>query len=347
MSIYEKDGRWFVVVEGGNGNPIQKSFASFGRAKAWETRRAANSHKLKEKPELLMDPNQVTLEELLERYSREITPAKKGRDAETYRIAKMLRHPLVTLTVSELTTRHLVEYRDERLVTVSASAVRSELSLIRRAIEVARQEWGCDLPKNPAKTLSLPPPGPARNRRLLVDEYQKLKAAMAHHAVAWSVVKFAIETGMRRGEILALKWRNIDLGWCTAHIPLTKNGRARTVPLTDGAVEVLRALPPRGENVFTIDDSALRWAFCKAQSLTGIKGLRFHDLRHEAISRLFEMGLTVPEVQMISGHKTIGCLFRYTHLLPLDLAQKLRGLKPRTLYEPDAAMAASKKKGQR
>jgi integrase len=134
---------------------------------------------------------------------------------------------------------------------------------------------------------------------------------------------------MRRGELLAIKWRHVDLERRTVHLPHTKTGQPRTVPLTDGAVAILTGLKATDEDVFPIDPSALRWAWNTACKEAGITDLHFHDLRHEGVSRLFELELSVPEVALISGHKTMNCLFRYTHLQPIELARKLKGRKPR------------------
>jgi Site-specific recombinase XerD len=250
---------------------------------------------------------------------------KQGAKVEGYKLAMMAQMSLGGLRVADVTSKAIATYRNERLAKVANSTVRSELSLIRRTLEYARREWGFELAHNPAALVTLPPPGMARDRRLQAGEYEALRTQLANHPLVWAFVQFAIETAMRRGEILGLTWRHVNLTQRTVHLPLTKNGKPRTVPLTDGALEVLEKLPQQGERVFPIDISALRWAWTEACRKADLKDLRLHDLRHEGVSRLFEMGLSVPEVQMISGHKTVTCLFRYTNMRPLDLARKLKG----------------------
>jgi len=137
------------------------------------------------------------------------------------------------------------------------------------------------------------------------------------------VIQFAIETGMRRGEIVSATWDNVDLDKRTLHIPITKNGHARTIPLTPKAVELLADLPRTDDRVFPITGNAIRLAWVRLKKRVGIVDLRFHDLRHEAISRFFEMGLSVPEVALISGHRDPRMLFRYTHLRAEDVGKKL------------------------
>ena len=83
-----------------------------------------------------------------------------------------------------------------------------------------------------------------------------------------------------------------------------------------------------GKRLFPMSANALRLAWERLKRRAGIRDLRFHDLRHEAISRFFEMGLSIPEVSLISGHKDVRMLLRYTHLRPADVAQKLNSLAP-------------------
>ncbi|GGF07586.1 hypothetical protein GCM10007285_39370 [Stappia taiwanensis] len=128
---------------------------------------------------------------------------------------------------------------------------------------------------------------------------------------------------MRRGEILGLVWENIDLKARTAAIHQTKNGHARTVPLSAAAVAILNTFHSRSGAVFPISANALRLSWERVKERAQLRDLRFHDLRHEAVSRFFELGLSVPEVALISGHRDPRMLFRYTHPKPTDIAKKL------------------------
>jgi integrase len=140
------------------------------------------------------------------------------------------------------------------------------------------------------------------------------------------LVRFAVESGMRRSEILNAKWENVNWEANTLHIPVTKNGHARTIPLTTRAREILMEVHQmrRNEaNIFPLSFEAVKLAWVRLTKRAGIEDLHFHDLRHEAISRFFERGLSVPEVALISGHKDPRMLFRYTHLKAEDVARKL------------------------
>ena len=127
---------------------------------------------------------------------------------------------------------------------------------------------------------------------------------------------------MRRSEILKLKWHDINLETGFASLYDTKNGEDRKVPLTKRCIEVLNQLTRNHEYVFPISATCLNQAWRRAVKKAEIKDLRFHDLRHEAVSRFFEMGMSVPEVALISGHKDLTQLFRYTHLNPENVFKK-------------------------
>jgi len=326
MAITERDGRWHITFEGPDGEPQSKSFSTHGRAQAWVSRNAAAKVRYAQHQNP-PNPFTDTLGELTLRYGQEVSSQKRGAKTEGYRISMLSRVPLASLTVAEVTPEAIATYRNERLAVVANSTVRNELSIIRSTIETARREWGYELPFNVATLVSLPPLGLSRDRRLEDGEYEKLARELADYPIVWAFVRFAIETAMRRGEILALKWRNVHLAQGTVQVSTAKNGSPRTVPLTDGAVEVLQGLKVEGETVFNLDISALRWAWTQACDRAGLKDLRIHDLRHEGCSRLFELGLTVPEVASISGHKTAAMLLRYTHPNARDIRSKLKGRK--------------------
>ena len=129
---------------------------------------------------------------------------------------------------------------------------------------------------------------------------------------------------MRRSEILNLRWIDVDLDSGFATLFDTKNGEDRRVPLTKTARDVLSRLPGQDERVFPISADCVRLAWERTRRKAGISDLRFHDLRHEAVSRFFEMGMSVPEVALISGHKDVRQFFRYTHLNPTNVFKKYK-----------------------
>ena len=132
---------------------------------------------------------------------------------------------------------------------------------------------------------------------------------------------------MRRSEICNLKWHNVDLGNCLLKIDDTKNGDARHIPLTSAAVYIFKNTPKESELVFNTTGNAMRLAWGKFRNKFSFEFLRFHDLRHEAISKFFETGLTVPEITLISGHKTVSELFKYAHADLRKLTSKIQELE--------------------
>jgi len=167
------------------------------------------------------------------------------------------------------------------------------------------------------------------------NEEARLLAA-ASPAVFRNIIVFALETAMRRSEIARLDWKYIDIECGTAYLPKTKNGSARTVPLSpaaqwllssNGLLSSLEGGIKEGQ-VFGMSATAITTAMTRATTKAGIDDLIFHDLRHEAISRLFEMGFDSMEVAEISGYKTIQLLKRYTHLRPVRLVERLAAAKP-------------------
>ena len=137
------------------------------------------------------------------------------------------------------------------------------------------------------------------------------------------MVDFAVETGMRRSEILSLRWENLSDQERIASLPDTKNGSKRDVPLTQKAANVIASIPAHEENVFPTTDYAVGHAWDRLVRRAGIEDLRFHDLRHEAVSRFFEIGLTLPEVASITGHQTPTMLLRYAHADIQKVSEKL------------------------
>jgi len=300
----------------------------------------------------------TTLRTALERYEREITSKKKAQRQEKNFIKHWLeRSDFAEKSLAGLKSSDFAAFRDTRLKIVSTQTVRHELKLIAHLFNVAAKEWGIPV-TNPLLSIKMPAQGKSRERRVSADEVRYLLNAAENsgaidkdgksRANPWiaPIIRFALATAMRQGEILMLTWKHIDKGKRTAVLEDTKNGERRIVPLSPSALAVLEALPRtlRGP-VFATTQEALAqsWkrAVKRAQRLyvvdCGEAGtevdpdfladLHFHDLRHEAISRLFELGLDAMTVSEISGHKTLQMLKRYTHLSKADVALRLEQLE--------------------
>jgi integrase len=237
----------------------------------------------------------------------------------------MLKASISELALAEVQPGHVAAYRDWRLETVKPGTVRRELSLLRTAIEVARREWGVEMRDNPVDRVRRPIARDARDRRLRAEEWRHLEAALrlTRNKEVEPFVRLALETALRRGELLALHWRHIDLERRVALIPDTKTGQPRTIPLSPQAIRLLAAKERKGERVLNLTPMALRKAWERLCARAKVEDLRVHDLRHEALSRFSELGLNTPELATISGHKDVRMLLRYTHVQPSQLAAKL------------------------
>ncbi len=341
--------QWQAIVKRKGIGSTSKTFLSRKDAEDWSKVTEAEmirGHYIARK-----DAEKTTLRELIERYRETELPTKRGKHFGP--ALTLLDDEFGKLALSAITSKKVAGFRDKRTKAgKSASTVRKEINLLSRLIDLAGKEWGITLPSNPCKMVSRPRENNARERRLNPDEERYLLAACAPHLAL--LVRLALETAARLGELLAIRWDDVDL---KRRVVLlrgidgrgTKNSDAfRAVPLSSAGVSVLRELRamPR-----SIDGRVFYWwkasdSFNKTWVRTvnrarktyledyGNAGrkpdkgflvdLRFHDLRHEATSRLFERGVfDSMEVASITGHKTLSMLKRYTHLRAEDLAKKM------------------------
>lgn len=287
----------------------------------------------------------MTAQEALQRYLAEVTPTKKPTTQRSENItAGHLAAFLGKYSMAALSSELVASYRDHRLAEgKSNNTVRIELAMLSNLFTIAIQEWGLGLTHNPVAAIRKPSPGRGRDRRMSAVEEKRLLDAVRQHSnpmLSW-VVRVAIETGMRQSEILNLRVPDVDLRSRIVRLSDTKNNSARTVPLTAAATAVLKeavANPRRPQNTDLVffgepgkDGKRRPYQFAKIwgdiKVSLAITDLHFHDLRHEAVSRLVEAGLSDQEVASISGHKSMQMLRRYTHLRAEDLVAKLDGLR--------------------
>ena len=312
-SFRKRNNLWQAQVRSKYIGSISKSFHSKSDAQKWA-----------KEQEVLMQCGQwsrskeqsFTLHSLITRYKNEITPKKRGHEVEDRRLRRLLREKeIMKVPLKRLLPHILASFRDKRLKD-GVRACQYDLVLIRHAWNIACIEWGWDLGDNPVEKIRLPKNNPPRERRLKPGEYERLKKASSETKVwyLWPIIDFAIETGMRRSEILNMKWEHLGLDNKRVLLPMTKNGSSRWVPLSEKAIKILKNVPSSTEHVFPITDVALRQSWERLRNRANLIDFTFHDLRHEAISRMFEKGLNVPEVASISGHKTASQLFRYVQI---------------------------------
>ncbi len=340
--VQRASGLWQARVRKAGARPISRTFATKLQAREWAAAQEADIARGEWRDRKAA--RRITLAQLLNRYEKEVLPGKKSRNVAKYHVAR-LREDLGHLALTSLTSAILAEWRDERLRCVASATVNRELSTLGGVLTWARKDLGLPI-EHIVSAIRRPAQGKARERRLEGDEERRLLAALNDHAGEvkgprragayrvgtrnpWMspLVQFAIETAMREGELIALRWDYVDLRERTAHLPITKNGEARSVPLSEPAVAILKALPRSADGrVFPVTVLSVQQAWRRACRRAGIEGLHFHDLRHEAVSRLFELGLGAMEVAAVSGHKDLRSLKRYTPNAPGHLARRIAEL---------------------
>jgi integrase len=324
-SFRQRAGKWQARVSV-KGFPTEtRSFATKSDAQRW-------SRELESAMDRGVYKNQAQADDLLfrdimQRYLEEVTPTKRSAERETEGIQFMQRAKMASYSMAKLTPTVIADYRDLRLKTVSAGTIIREICILSSIINHARREWSlaianpCELVRKPATPIGRNRVLKAQEEALLLDE---LKPRGRRSPWMIPLITLALETAMRRGELLALRWEHIDMSAQTALLPMTKNGTARIVPLSRKAVAVLAELPRREDGaVFPISYMTMHNCFRHACERAGIKNLHFHDLRHTATGRLAEKLPNVIELASVTGHQTIQMLKRYYHPKAEALAQKL------------------------
>ena len=318
-SIRKRGLTWNAQVRISGWRSFTKTFKTKKDALAWGY---ALEDKLRSIPFSSSNIKNLKLKDLFHRYQKEISAQHKGFEVEVYKLKMFSRSWIGNIPVVNLTKHHFIQYKNDRLKLVKSGTVKADLMLIKRVLKTAKTIWDYRLPSNPLDNFLMPPSHKSRVRRLEKEELLHLLhyAKFLKNKNVLNIIEFAIETGMRRSELLKLQWNDIQNG--ISLLKNTKNGEDRKVPLTAHAKAILTRTSNDTKYVFPMTPESLKSAWRRLKAKANITNLRFHDLRHEGISRFFEMGLSIPEVSLISGHKDVRQLFQYTHLKPENLIAK-------------------------
>lgn len=261
-------------------------------------------------------------EEMTDKYLKEHA---HSRDTVT---VKALRAFFSGLMISQITTKVIAEYRNMRLKSVKPATVYQDLALLRRMFNVAIKEWEwCK--DNPVSRLSFSVGNRnARDRWLTLEEEKMLLEKATNPDWLRSLLMVALHTGMRRGEILDLRWQNVDLLKRLIRVVKSKNGEKRTIPMSNTLVDLFKGMNVRdiSGGVFPISKSSVRHAFDKVVEKASLEDFRFHDLRHTFATRLVQNGVDVFKVKELLGHKTITMTMRYAHHYPESLRSSVEVL---------------------
>jgi integrase len=269
----------------------------------------------------------TTLGDLIPRYIAEVLPSMKGATDDTIRLKAICRRPICRNSIASLSPAKIAEYRDLKLKEVAPGTVVKELAYLSSIINHRRRERGIHA-NNPVALVRKPTQPKGRERVLSLAERERLLAELqpTGRRNTWmpTLVILALQTAMRRSELLALRWGDINLDGRTATLQMTKNGESRIVPLSTTAIQTFTSMPQSVCGaVFPITSCALAANFDKAVERAKLPDLHFHDLRHTAITNMADKLPNVIELAAVSGHKSLRMLQRYYHPSPQALALKL------------------------
>jgi integrase len=266
----------------------------------------------------------TTFDEMVEKY---VAKHAHSRDCYT---KKPLLDFFGGMVLSQITTPLVADYQDERLDEVKEATVYQELSLLRRMFNVARKRWKW-VKDNPVSDGDLEfsiGSKNARDRWLTIEDEQTLLLNATNPEWLRPLLVTALHSGMRRGEILALNWKDVDFAKRLIRVERSKNGEKRSIPMSQTLHDTLKAIKVRNISgkVFPISIRSLRVAYDEALEKCLITDFHFHDLRHTFATRLVQNGVDLYKVQKLLGHKSIVMTQRYAHHYPESLRSSVEVL---------------------
>lgn len=317
-TITDVNGRFKARVRKA-GQSQTKTFASYAEADNWakaiEGRLVMPQAAPSEPSTTLYAPERFN--EVLKRYLTEVTPQKKSWRNEKQFIQQLLRDAdWVKIPLRRINLQHLKDWRDSRLKVVSPASVSRQYDVVKAAARLAASDWDWNIPVEMFMNLRIAvPPQSDKFRRPTQSTLDAVMWSADQAQVKWlrPVIEFALETAMRRSEIIKLQWYDVDLDNAFLRVADGKNGYDRTIALSPRAVELLKAQTASNDGSvwgITVNQLYMAWKRCKKRAAVD---MRFHDLRHEAASRFFELGFTPIEVATMTGHKTMSQVMRYSH----------------------------------
>lgn len=322
-----------------NGRQVYQETASFSRlkaAEAWAKRREVEL----EDPAALLRAQRggsVSLSEMIERYIAERDPAKPMGKTKAATLRAVAASPLGELVEPELTSQALVDYVLWRMSedggNVQPQTAGNDLSHISAVLSIAKPAWGydvdgriCEDARKVIKKLGYATRSRERDRRPTLEELDRLltrflevQAFRPSSTAMVKVVGFALFSARRQEEITRIRWEDLDEARQRVLVRDMKNpgdkwGNDVWCHLPDEAWAILQSMPRAYPQIFPYTVDAIQGAWARACEHCGVEDLHFHDLRHEGVSRLFELGWDIPRAASVSGHRNWTSLRRYTHM---------------------------------
>jgi integrase len=356
-SIIERQGRFRALVRKGGFSKCA-TFSTEADAKRWAAKIESQVDEIRSTG--VMRAGAATIADLIDRYVREIKPIKKWGRSKDADLAR-LRRDVGSLKAATLTTAHLTAYFSKRRREGAGGVVvNAQLGYLIGVLSTARSLWQLDVPVAAAETArdalsraGMVGKSDRRDRRVSDDEIQALQdyfATSASRVPMADIVAFCVATSMRISEVCRLRWADLDVQKRTIVIrdrkhPTDKWGNDATVPLLDATGQdafaiVMRQRRGRSERIFPFLDRTVGTYVTRAVASLGIEDLHLHDLRHEAISRVFAAGFRIEQVALISGHRDWAMLKRYTHVRAEDLHAVTRPAAGEAAIAPTSAQAS-------
>lgn len=306
-SIIKRGDSWRAEVYV-KGRRTSKTFRTRAEAKQWAARQETilEQHR----------PGRETFREVLQRYGREVSPSKRSERWEALQIRRLCLDPIADVRIGDLSPADLGAWRDRRLAKVSPATVKREINLVSAVLNHARKEWRL-IGENPMSAVRKPVEPPHRTRLPTVAEMDRLAYAAQQTpvlAMTWAAFRFAMETGMRQGEICSLTRADID--GRVARLSMTKNGDPRDVPLSSKALAIIEDLP---DDLFGTTAARLSANWRNLCKRAAVVGLTFHDSRRAAVTRLAKK-LDVLALAKIIGHRNLAQLRVYYEVSADELA---------------------------
>ena len=321
MATFQKRGNSWTVTVRRNGVSKSKTFRTKTDASAWAAHTEVDI--IAGKDGRIPDK---TFSQLLDHYLAEVTPTKPGKREEEIRIKRVQKDAIGQVHLRELDTTHFAAWRDRRLKTVSAATVLRERNTLSNACKRAVEEWKW-LIVHPMKGVNWPAQPEGRDRRISQAENELMMYQFGDDidtviGRVGQAFLYAIETGMREGEIAALRKENVfpDKSYCKVLSGKTRAAK-RDVPLTPRALEIIAPFMDR-ENLFDLKESQIVSHFRKAREKASIDDLHFHDTRHEACTNLAQK-LSILDLARMLGIKDMRILQRYYNSTPQEIAKRL------------------------
>jgi integrase len=297
-----------------------KTFSSKAAAKLWAN---AVESSFKTPFKLDLKPPQI-FREAIDLYIQGPLQDHRSGANEQYPLKVLANSWLGGVLLEELSIRHFALWRDERLSKVKPNTIMRELRVLRVLLDWAKDELNCQLSSNPARALKVRGTSDARSPFITPSQQKSLLIALdqSRNPNHKRLTQLALATGMRRSELLSMEWGGLDLDNKLVHLSRKDCAATgiqtsqRIVPLSPQSIELLRRYPKTSNKVIELSVGAARHGFSRARTIAGLPNLRFHDLRHIAISTMWSEGMNALEISAASGHKDLRMLMRYSHYQP-------------------------------